>query len=101
MITNTVEQIGQQIEAGAPILPAVLMVKSEIWNRRCKLKAEKASIERELKEIDASMDFPKAKDIAQPFQAVIVNGNGDNVGKFTVYFSPEKTIREFWAARIS
>lgn len=78
-----------------------LKVASEDWKRFLKLKAEKSAIERELKKLEESFDFPKAEEVAEEKQLVIFNGNGDEVGKLSVYWYGGATIPPAWRRRIS
>jgi hypothetical protein len=78
-----------------------LKVKAEDWGRFLKLKAEKSSLEKEIKALENSFGFPEAEKVAADKTFLIVSGNGDVCGKFTVYWFSGAEIPEGWRKRIS
>lgn len=82
-----------------------IKINAHEFARYKKLGAEKGAIEREQKNIMAKWEaeglLPEktAANIGQPF--VIVNGNGDEIGKVTIYHCEARMMPEFTARRIS
>jgi hypothetical protein len=82
-----------------------IQVSADEFARYKKLGAEKGAIEREQKAIvvkwEAAGIFPEktADNVGKPF--VVVNGNGDEIGKLTIYACEEKVVAGFIARRIS
>jgi hypothetical protein len=86
-----------------------LTVTAEAWEKYLKLKAQKASLEKEIKALEAGFDFPAADKFAADFAAVegetltvsIVNGNSQNIGKISVFWFPGAEMPAAWRKRIS
>jgi hypothetical protein len=78
-----------------------VMVEADQWTKYLKLKAERASVEREIKGIEETFHFPSAEEVGRDAQMVIVNGNGDAVGKLSVYWYTGATIPAAWRRRVS
>lgn len=84
-------------------------VPAELWRERLALKAEIAAREKRVKEIDAQLNLPKGDSIAETLslkegekaRIILVNGNGSEIGKASVFFQPEKTVASFWVVRYS
>lgn len=82
-----------------------IKVGADEFARYKKLGAEKGAIEREQKNIMAAWEtaglLPAKTEANVGVPFVVVNGNGDEIGKVTVYAAAEKTIPAFIARRIS
>jgi hypothetical protein len=80
-----------------------IKISADEFARYKKLGAEKSAIEREQKNIVAGWEglLPDKVETNVGVPFVIVNGNGDEIGKVTVYACEAKTIPAFVARRIS
>lgn len=76
-------------------------VKADDWARFKKLGAEIAALQRSRDAIKASFGLPDAKVLQQECKVVLVNGNGDEVGKATYSHVAEKVVAAYWQCRIS
>lgn len=78
-----------------------ITVAAEEFAKYKKLKAEEAACKKQADAIKKGWGLPEAAEIAEAREYVIVNGNGDEQGKYTIYFVKEFTRKAGWAARVS
>lgn len=85
-------------------------VPSAKWAERLRLKSEASAIERKLKALDTELGLPKGDSLAEALglteadkaSVVIVSGNGDVLGKGSVFFvRPTEIPAARWQARYS
>ena len=84
-------------------------VEASNWNKFKKLVSEKSAIEKAIKELQNSFNLPSANEIAESqglnhgdkANVIILNGNGDEVGKMSIFYYPGATIPANWRARIN
>lgn len=88
-------------EAGTATPVVIVRVPADVWATRRALKAEIAAKEKALKAIEERIPFPDAKAIGKDCSIVIVDGNGQEVGKGTIYFFSGSVTPEGWRRRIS
>lgn len=81
--------------------PIIVTVPSEVWATRLALKAEIAAREKAVKALDEKLGFPDAATIGKAAQILIVNGNGLEIGKGSIFYYPGATIPGGWRRRIS
>lgn len=78
-----------------------IMVRADDWHKYLALKAERNSIDKEINRLEESMDLPEACDIGKQACLSIVNGNGDEIGKYTVYWFNGCQMPSQWRKRVS
>lgn len=81
--------------------PIVVTVPSDVWATRLALKAEIAAREKAVKALDEKLGFPDPATIGKAATILIVNGNGLEIGKGTIFYYPGATIPAGWRRRIS
>lgn len=80
--------------------PIVVTVPASVWADRLVLKAELAAKKKAIEEIDKALGFPNADSIGRPCRILVVNGNGQEVGKGCVYWFKGATYEPGWRSRI-
>lgn len=81
--------------------PIIITVPSEVWATRLALKAEIAAREKAVAELDKAIGFPDAASVARPCRILVVNGNGHEVGKGSIFWFGGATVPPAWRRRIS
>lgn len=81
--------------------PIIVTVPSDVWATRLALKAEIAAREKAVKALDEKLGFPDAAKVGKAAQIIIVNGNGLEIGKGSIFYYPGATIPGGWRRRIS
>ena len=81
--------------------PIIVTVPSDVWATRLALKAEIAAREKAVKALDESIGFPDAAKVGKAATILIVNGNGLEIGKGTIFYYPGATIPGGWRRRVS
>ena len=83
----------------------IIKLDADSFARYKKLGAEKAALDREQKNIMANWEkaslLPEKNESNLDLPFVVVNGNGDEIGKITIYKCEEKTVAAFIARRVS
>lgn len=85
------------------------VVSAADWSRYLKLKAECSALEKQVKSLEQTFGFPTPDSLALDYGAVsgetltfaVVNGNGDYMGKISVFYYPGADIPPSWRKRIS
>jgi len=86
-----------------------IKVNSDQWSQYLKAKAQRSALEKQIKSLEADFKIPDASQLASEFSAVqgetlpieIVNGNGQTIGKLTVFWFPGSETPPAWRKRIS
>ena len=89
------------VESTVDDSPIIVTVPSEVWATRLALKAEIAAREKAVKALDEKLGFPDAATVGKAATILIVNGNGLEIGKGTIFYYPGATIPGGWRRRIS
>jgi hypothetical protein len=79
----------------------IVRVAAEVWATRQALKSEIAAREKAVKAIEERIGFPDAKEVGKAASIVIVDGNGQEIGKGCVFHFPGSVTPEGWRRRIS
>lgn len=79
----------------------ILTVPASVWAERLVLKAELAAKKKAIEDIDKALGFPEADSIGRACRILVVNGNGQEVGKGCVYWFKGATYEPGWRSRIS
>ena len=80
--------------------PIVITCPASVWATRLALKAEIAAKEKAVEEIDKALNLPEADSVARPCRLIVVDGNGNEVGKGSVYWFKGATYKAGWRRRI-
>ncbi len=96
-MVNTIENTAKL----AALLQGKIQVKAEDWTKRLKLKAEISALEKEVKAIEERMELPEACTIGKATYLPIVNGHGDEIGKYSCYWFNGAQMPAQWRRRVS
>jgi hypothetical protein len=77
-----------------------ITVPAADWKRWKALKAEASAIEKAAKALEATFPLPAPSEDTQGTW-VVVDGNGDEQGKMSVFLYPGAIIPEGWRKRLS
>ena len=91
--------IGNGTTTATPVI--IVRVPADVWQTRQALKSEIAAREKAVKAIEERIGFPDAKEVGKPASIVIVDGNGQEIGKGCVFHFPVSVPPEGWRRRIS
>jgi cytochrome oxidase Cu insertion factor (SCO1/SenC/PrrC family) len=78
-----------------------IKVSAEQWNKLVAIKAEKSALEKQIKALQVTLEIPEAKDIAENVTLLVVDGNGDTRGKYTVSYREGYKVAGGWVGRLS
>lgn len=96
---DTFDTVGTASSTAMPVI--VVRVPADVWQTRQALKAEIAAREKALKVLEEHIEFPDAKAIGKTCSIVVVDGNGQEVGKGCIFHFLGSVTPEGWRRRIS
>lgn len=80
--------------------PIIVTVPAEVWAARLALKAEIAAREKAVKAIDDKLGLPDPQAVGKPATIIIVNGNGLEMGKGSIFWYGGAIIPPSWRRRV-
>lgn len=87
---------------GNVIAQNTIRIDSEKWQSYIAKKKQAKALEKETKAFEDA-NFPNAKEVGEKRQLLVVNGNGQPIGKVSIYKveMPPQPARESWIRRIT
>ncbi len=86
-----------------------IIVNADDWSKYLKAKAQANALRQEIAGLETKFNLPDATELAAEFGAQpgdklsceIVNGNGQTIGKISVFYFPGSETPAAWRKRIS